>query len=126
MINNDAEKCRGCTIKHLSEALVGASLSKPLTKLDIAYICGNLGHAANHFVHFSPELAACIRTLRLDSINDDLTLAIDQSVLVTRLEQLIDAIASWKEPPPEAIPIQPDKNLTPTIKKTGCRCRQSN
>ena len=123
MINDNAEKCRGCTIKHLSEAFSLLKEGKDLDKLDIAYICGNLGHAANHFVHFSPEIAAKIRELRLDSINEDLTLALDKITLQTRLEKLILEIGDWKEPEPVKI-VQPAVKSDPPAPKRGCRCSQ--
>ena len=123
MINDTAEKCRGCTIKHLSEARVSLQNTENITVLDVADICGNLGHAANHFVHYSPDIAEQIRTLRLDSINNDLTLALDPADISLRLDSIIESVAAWKElekPVPAAASLA---QIAPP-KSGGCRCRQ--
>lgn len=127
MINDTAEKCRGCTIKHLSEALVWLDAETSDECIRGAYICGNLAHAANHFVHYSAEIADHIRQFRLDSINENLTLAISIEEARAGIEDLIKQVSAYREPPKVVVTVTPTpptiKAATP-IKKGGCRCAQ--
>lgn len=120
MLNDNAEKCRGCTIKHLSEVLVALKDTDTNEVIRNAYICGNLAHAANHFMHYSPAIADNIRTLRLDSINDDLSLALPVTEISQRLSGIIEAVAAYNEKPGETN----NPVLGGERKASGCRCRR--
>ena len=48
--DQDAEACKQCTLKHLSTALVTLTDDDTPDILKKVYFCGNLSHAANHFV----------------------------------------------------------------------------
>ena len=128
MINDTAEKCLGCTIKHLTEVLVAINDIDTPEKLRAAYVCGNLSHAANHFMHYNKDIADQIRELRLDCINTDLTFALPLTEIVSRLEDLtLMAIKS----------VENNGSVTATKKRVerqqqtgqqttvrGCRCGQ--
>lgn len=123
MIDLNTEKCRACTIKHLSAAL--AALEDD-DKLAPAYYCGNLVHAANHFMQYDQTISAQIRQLRLDSQDERLAYTLDKSVIKERLSSLIQAVKDFQEPAkgsqPEALVVSPTV-VTPT-KTSGCRCRK--
>ena len=124
MINDTAEKCRGCTRKHLSEALVWLDIEGEEECIRGTYICGNLAHAANHFIHYSTEISDHIRQVRLDAINENLTLAIPKDEIKQRLESIIKEVTEYKEPaPPEPLSVIRSQT-TSSPKKGGCRCSQ--
>ena len=124
VIDNDAEKCRGCTIKHLSEVLVALGDTDTSELIRNAYICGNLAHAANHFVHYSPKIAEKIRELRLDCINNDLTLALPLTEIGQRLSDIIEQVAKYKEPV-KSVDTKVNTGALMTKPGTGgCRCRK--
>ena len=127
-MTDTAEKCKGCTIKHLSDVLVWLQEEDKPEIVRNAYISGNLSHAANHFIHYSPEIADAIRQLRLDCIGEDLKLSLSVSEIEARLKSIISDVAEYTEP----TPTQPENFLkttshgkAPRTQKGGCRCHQN-
>ena len=123
MINDTAEKCRGCTLKHLTTVLAWLDDTDHPPVLRGAYICGNLAHAANHFIHYDKMIASKIRMLRIEGVNNDLSLNLDTETFKKRVEDLIENVASYVEPvePPVVVSI-----MARTGAKTsgGCGCRK--
>ena len=125
MVDNDVEKCRGCTIKHLSDVVVSLRDTDLTPVIHNAYMCGNLAHAANHFVKYSAEIADQIRTLRLDSINNDLSLALPVEEIEQRLYKIIELVAKYRtEGAVETAPTTENVRVIKTGGGGGCRCQK--
>lgn len=118
IIDHDTEKCRACTVKHLSAALVALEGTELLDRADFA---GNLGHAANHFMWYSADIAAQIRQLRLDAQDEKLNYALSAEDIRTRLGELLKAVTDFEEPveAPVAVPV-----VQAAPKASGCGCRR--
>lgn len=118
MIDQNTEKCKACTVKHLSAALTALDDESALKG---AYFCGNLVHAANHFMHYSQVLADEMRQLRLAAQDESLSFTKPLSDIRTKLEGLIKKVTEFVEPSnnPEVkiTPIQPSQH------SSGCPCR---
>ena len=118
MIDQNTEKCRACTVKHLSAALTALDDE---SELKGAYFCGNLVHAANHFMHYSQELANEMRQLRLSAQNESLSFILPTEEIRAKLAAIIKQVTEFVEPKnnPEVriIPIQVSQP------SSGCPCR---
>ena len=115
----EIESCKACTMKHLSDALVSSKDPNLSEGLKGFYISGNLSHAGNHIVRLSPAVAAEIRNLRIDSLDDRLCMKITSADFERRVLELLDAVRDI-EPSRPAIP-----GDTPLIKiaHRGCACQ---
>jgi len=73
MIRDTAEKCKACTLKHLSEAYTILISDDDIdTTIKGAHIYGNLLHAANHVVEYSEDLYKTISKVLTDHFTTDL------------------------------------------------------
>lgn len=124
MINDSAEKCQGCTLKHLTTALVWLEDTEHPEKLKAAYVCGNLAHAANHFVHYSQPIAEKIRQLRLNGINNNLTFAKPTDELTQELQKVLEEVSDYKEPEKSVLLVAPPETKTAQVPSKGCGCRK--
>lgn len=123
MIDLHTEKCRACTLKHLSAALT--ALDDVEDSMAPAYYCGNLVHAANHFLRYDQQISNQIRQLRLDSQDEYLNYRLPLDEIKSRLKNLIQVVVDFKEPvKTDNPPAQPVKAPTPTKTAGGCGCRK--
>lgn len=127
IIDDQTETCRQCTLKHLSTALVALTDDTLSDIQKRVYFCGNLSHAANHFVHIDETLAEAVRALRIDAQNDRLEFIMPIQDIEQRLTTVIEQISKFDPPPPRsAEKITTVKNpATPTTtpQKRGCPCK---
>lgn len=127
--DNDAEVCRQCTLKHLTTAMVSLTDEESPEMLRKVYFCGNLSHAANHFVKLDEIVAEEMRALRIDAQDDHLDFKLSVDAIKERLLGVIEKVATFKTP---ATPDAGVKTTTTTqtsaqpaqpVQKRGCPCR---
>ena len=122
LTDNAIEACRQCTLKHLATALVCLTDEDSPDILRRMYFCGNLAHAANHFLHVDEKISEDIRQLRLDAQNDELQFTLDPTIIKERLAAVTSAVTAYTPPPPPPPkPHKADPEPTPVIKR-GCPC----
>ena len=125
MIDLNTEKCRACTVKHLSAALTALDDSDELRG---AYFCGNLVHAANHFMRYSQFIADKIRKLRLEAQDEQLQFIQPIDNIRDQLKALINEVTSFEEIAPEPekyseTAADKDETVSTPKRSAGCPCR---
>jgi len=121
--DKDVEVCRQCTLKHLSTAMVSLTDEDIPNILKQVYFCGNLAHAANHFVKIDEKIAEDIRALRIDAQDDRLNFTMDIEQIKERLIAVIEAVTTYQPPEPEKVEEPPEeKKEAPVVQKRGCPC----
>ena len=128
----NAEKCRACTLKHLSTVLVYLDDTDTDPILKAAYVVGNLAHAANHFLQYDITISDEIRALRLEIIDDKFKFIKEPAEIKDALQAIITKITVWKEPEQPVIPPVYRTNsaatntsaIPPSTKKSGCGCHK--
>ena len=123
MIKDDyIEKCKNCTLKHLSAALLLCDDTDYSPILRAAYFSGNLSHAENHIVKIDETLAANIRDIRLSTGVEALleNKEWDTQSTKTGLAQIIQAVYSFepKNEPKKAINVPKIEQKS----KKHCNC----
>lgn len=136
MVNDfDAEKCKQCTMKHLSTAVAVLRDDGLPDMLRRVYFCGNLSHAANHLVHLDEQLAEDVRGVRIDAQDDGLNFKLTPEEITQRLMAIIDDVSKLEVKVPEPVEAKaatPETGSTPVVEqpaqqaapvqKRGCPC----
>lgn len=117
-----AEACKQCTLKHLSTAVVCLTDEDLPDILKRVYFCGNLSHAANHFVKLDEAIAETMRALRIDAQDDRLEFILDMQDIKNRLVAIIEQVSSFIPPEPEQPKPLPMPTSEGAPKKRGCPC----